>query len=67
MNSMANRVMRHLLGYSRNLYTGIGDHRFSDILVVSHSKFHGRSTSLPGLQCRYTGDSYNLVGVASPY
>ncbi len=42
-------------------------HRLSAILGVNHSKFHGRSTSLTGLQYQYTGYSYNLVGVASPY
>ncbi len=42
-------------------------HRFSAILVIDHSKFHGRSTSLTGLEYQYPGYSYNLAGVASPY
>ncbi len=42
-------------------------HRFSAVLVINHSKFHGRSTSLTDLQYQYTGYSNNLVGVASPY
>ncbi len=29
----------------------------------NHSKFQGRSTSLPGLQNQYTGYSYNLASV----
>ncbi len=62
---MANRVMRH--HYDTLVIKFVLHHRFSAVLVVNHFKFHERSTSLAGLQNQYTGNSYNLAGVASPY
>ncbi len=34
---------------------------------INHSKFQGRSTSLTGLRNQYTGYSFTLARVASPY